>query len=86
MHIPKNIIRLLLPVVLFILTSMTIKTYQDDWVVPEQFNNMKNPFINVEDEDEIGKDLYAIHCRSCHGKTGLGDGSKAFDLECIYRR
>jgi mono/diheme cytochrome c family protein len=22
-----------------------------------------------------------MHCRSCHGKTGLGDGSKAFELE-----
>jgi mono/diheme cytochrome c family protein len=42
---------------------------------------MKNPFVGVEDEDEIGKDLYSVHCRSCHGKSGLGDGSKAFELD-----
>lgn len=54
---------------------------QDDWVVPDKFRNMENPYAQVEDEDEIGKDLYSVHCRSCHGKTGLGDGSKAFELE-----
>jgi len=84
-YITKNIIQLSLPIILFLLTSMAIKTFQDDWVVPEQFKNMKNPFANVEDEDEIGKDLYATHCRSCHGKTGLGDGSKAFDLESYVK-
>ena len=62
-------------------TSMSLKILQDDWVVPDQFKNMKNPYANAEDDDEIGKDLYAVHCRSCHGKTGLGDGSKAFELD-----
>jgi mono/diheme cytochrome c family protein len=63
------------------LTSFGFKMYQDDWVVPDQYKNMENPYVNYEDEDDIGKDLYTVHCRSCHGKTGLGDGSKAFDLE-----
>ena len=64
---------------LFIVSAYT--SLQDDWVVPEKFKNMENPYAQVEDEDEIGKDLYSVHCRSCHGKTGLGDGSKAFELE-----
>ena len=28
-----------------------------------------------------GKALFAKHCQSCHGKTGLGDGSKASELK-----
>ena len=60
-------------------------SFQDDWVVPDKFKNMENPYAGVEDEDEIGKDLYSVHCRSCHGKTGLGDGSKAFELESDVR-
>ena len=59
---------------------MMLKSMQDDWVVPDNFKNMENPYAGVEDEDDIGEDLYKIHCRSCHGKTGLGDGSKAFEL------
>jgi mono/diheme cytochrome c family protein len=64
---------------LFVVSAHT--SLQDDWVVPDQFKNMENPYEQVEDEDDIGKDLYSVHCRSCHGKTGLGDGSKAFELE-----
>jgi mono/diheme cytochrome c family protein len=70
---------ILLAALFFIVSGYTI--LQDDWVVPEKFKNMENPYAQVEDEDEIGKDLYSMHCRSCHGKTGLGDGSKAFELE-----
>lgn len=75
-----NPIPLLILGILF-LTSFGFKTHQDDWVVPDQYKNMENPYVNSDDEDDIGKDLYTVHCRSCHGKTGLGDGSKAFDLE-----
>jgi len=79
---PQKIKLLSIPIVLLIfLTSMALKNAQDDWVVPDQFKNMENPYAEVVDDDEIGKDLYAVHCRSCHGKTGLGDGSKAFELE-----
>ncbi len=81
MRANKNYLQsiLLLLVLFFIASGYT--SYQDDWVVPEKFKNMENPYAQVEDEDEIGKDLYSMHCRSCHGKTGLGDGSKAFELE-----
>ncbi len=51
---------------------------QDEWVVPAKFNTMKNP-TDAADEDnlDIGSELYAKHCKSCHGKEGLGDGPKA---------
>ncbi|MDP9048480.1 MAG: cytochrome c, partial [Bacteroidota bacterium] len=30
-----------------------------------------------------GKALWNLHCASCHGKKGLGDGSKAAQLKTI---
>lgn len=53
---------------------------QDEWQVPEKYQNMKNPTDPSEDLD-IGKELYMQHCRSCHGKEGYGDGTKADEVE-----
>jgi mono/diheme cytochrome c family protein len=81
MRVKINNIKTALFFVALIFIASGYTSLQDDWVVPEKFRNMENPYSEVEDEDEIGKDLYSVHCRSCHGKTGLGDGSKAFELE-----
>ncbi len=54
----------------------------DDWVVPAKYKNMKNPTDKSDKEGfSIGKSLYMKHCKSCHGKTGLGDGTKADELD-----
>lgn len=53
---------------------------QDEWVVPDKYEKMKNPTDPSEDLD-IGKDLYNKHCKSCHGKEGYGDGNKADEVE-----
>jgi mono/diheme cytochrome c family protein len=53
---------------------------QDEWVVPDKYEKMKNPTDPTVDLD-IGKDLYNKHCKSCHGKEGYGDGNKADDVE-----
>ena len=53
---------------------------QDEWVVPGEYQNMKNPTDPSVDLN-IGKALYAKHCQSCHGKEGYGDGNKADGLE-----
>lgn len=53
---------------------------QDEWVVPEKYQKMKNPTDPDQDTD-IGKQLYSKHCQSCHGKTGLGDGKKADEVD-----
>jgi len=57
---------------------------QDDWAVPEKYANMKNEFAG-EDDDGIGEELYAQHCKSCHGKEGYGDGTKAKELNTEMR-
>jgi mono/diheme cytochrome c family protein len=41
---------------------------------------MKNPTDPSVDLD-IGKSLYNKHCKSCHGKEGYGDGTKADEVE-----
>ena len=46
------------------------------WVAPDKYKTMKNPSTDVA----TGKDLFAKHCKSCHGKDGLGDGPKAATL------
>ena len=53
---------------------------QDEWVVPDKYQNMANP-TDPEEDLNIGKSLYSKHCQSCHGKEGYGDGKKADDVE-----
>ena len=68
----------------FTLTLVAFTAPQDDWEVPAKYKNMENKYAG-EDEDGIGEDLYKQHCRSCHGKEGYGDGSKAKELETEMR-
>ena len=60
--------------------SMTNKTSQDDWPVPSKYTKMVNPYADTKDSEQIGKRLYAVHCKSCHGTKGLGDGPKSKEL------
>ena len=55
---------------------------QEEWVVPAEYKTMENPTDPSDDDGlEVGEDLYMQHCKSCHGKEGLGDGSKADEQE-----
>jgi len=51
------------------------------WTIPAKFKTMKNPVAMGKESIADGKDLYAKHCKSCHGSTGLGDGPKAASLD-----
>jgi mono/diheme cytochrome c family protein len=55
------------------------------WPVPDAAAAKKSP-VKAGDADAIkeGKDLYAQHCKSCHGAKGKGDGTKAekIDISC----
>lgn len=54
------------------------------WTVPAKYKSMKStikagdPSINT-----VGKDLFAKHCKSCHGAKGLGDGPKSASLKTL---
>ena len=57
---------------------------QEKWEAPAKYKAIGNEYAG-EDEDGIGEELYAQHCRSCHGKEGFGDGSKAGELDTEMR-
>lgn len=59
-------------------------TMANDWEVPAKYANMENAYPGG-DEDGIGADLFNQHCKSCHGKEGYGDGSKAATLSSEMR-
>lgn len=72
---------LTLLIISFLIFSFTY-IYQDaDWEVPESAKKMKNPVKEDKETLAIGKNLYAKHCKSCHGKNGEGDGTKAEELD-----
>ena len=68
----------------FAIALLAFTAPQEDWEVPAKYKSMENKYAG-EDEDGIGEDLYKQHCRSCHGKEGYGDGSKAKELETEMR-
>ena len=51
------------------------------WKIPEKFKTMKNPSKGDAASANIGKMLYAKHCKSCHGGAGLGDGPKSSSMK-----
>jgi mono/diheme cytochrome c family protein len=72
---------LVLIIVSLFAASFTLVT---DWEVPAKYKTMENP-TSGEDEDEIGEELFAQHCKSCHGKEGYGDGTKSRELDAEIR-
>jgi mono/diheme cytochrome c family protein len=54
---------------------------QDKWIVPAKDKAMKNTVENNKENLAEGKTLYNLHCKSCHGTKGLGDGTKAKGLK-----
>ena len=48
------------------------------WIVPDSYKTKKNP---VTFDKTAAAALYSTHCKSCHGKEGLGDGTKAAQLD-----
>jgi mono/diheme cytochrome c family protein len=51
------------------------------WPVPDKDAKMANPVKADKESISGGKALWSLHCASCHGKTGVGDGSKAAQLK-----
>lgn len=63
--------------------SFTLSNNQDrkPWPVPDKDKKMKNPIANDAESIAAGKSLWNLHCKSCHGTKGLGDGTKAAQLK-----
>lgn len=67
---------------LFILTAgFRINQQPKPWPVPDKEAKTPNPVKSSGESVSSGKALWNQHCSSCHGKTGLGDGTKAAQLK-----
>jgi mono/diheme cytochrome c family protein len=69
-----------LGVISLVLVSFTRFT-QEEWKVPAKYEKMTNPEEASKENISLGKSLYSKHCKSCHGKDGLGDGPKADEVD-----
>jgi mono/diheme cytochrome c family protein len=79
--------KLILAASTFLLCTMclafTMTQKQKPWPVPEKNAKMANPVKSNGESISAGKALWNEHCSSCHGKKGLGDGSKAAQLKTV---
>jgi len=65
----------------FMITAAFKAAQKEPWPVPDKYLKMSNPVKSNAESLANGKELYAKHCQSCHGKSGKGDGSKAAQLK-----
>ena len=68
-------------VVVFITTASFTFYQTKPWNVPADKAKIANAVKSSPASIAEGKALWNQHCASCHGKTGLGDGSKAETLK-----
>lgn len=52
-----------------------------NWIVPAKDKALKNPVEASKENLKEAKVLYDMHCKSCHGTRGLGDGTKAKSMK-----
>ncbi|MGE5423872.1 MAG: c-type cytochrome [Syntrophothermus sp.] len=61
------------------------QTAQSTWNIPANEKSRKNPVKSESASIENGKELFAKHCTSCHGKSGQGNGPRANTLKSTIR-
>ena len=65
-------------VIIMVMAFMSSTEQNAPWPVPDNYKAMKN---TVKYDKTAAAALYSTHCKSCHGKEGLGDGTKAAQLK-----
>lgn len=68
-------------ILILVVFLMSFSTYNSDWKVPENISKIENPIEETPENLIIAKNLWTKHCKSCHGKIGLGDGTKSEELD-----
>ena len=68
-------------IIVFITTASFTLFQTKPWNVPADKAKVTNPVKADATSNAAGKVLWGQHCASCHGKAGLGDGSKAAQLD-----
>ncbi len=70
----------LLACIIFGLMIDNIYAQARSWKVVSKYAKLQNPVKSDESSISTGKALFEKICASCHGKKGLGDGTKAAGL------
>jgi len=65
----------------FLSVAFKVDQQPKPWNVPDKNAKTANPVKSNAAAIAAGKTLWSTHCSSCHGKTGLGDGTKAAQLK-----
>jgi len=65
-------------IIVLVMAFMPSTDQNAPWPVPDNYKAMKN---KVTYDKTAAAALYSTHCKSCHGKEGLGDGTKAAQLK-----
>jgi mono/diheme cytochrome c family protein len=78
---PTKLFSIPLFIALAVFSTGFVAQDKKPWPVPDKFNKMTNPVASNEESIKAGKAIWAKHCQSCHGKSGLGDGPKAAQLK-----
>lgn len=68
-------------VLIVIGSGFTLLQQPKPWNAPDADAKKVNPVKSDATSIAAGKELWKLHCESCHGKTGLGDGKKAAQLD-----
>lgn len=73
---------LFITIVAFISIGAIIQSQKTiPWVVPDKNLKMTNPVKADVKSISAGKALYTKNCVDCHGKKGIGDGTKVPELK-----
>ena len=71
----------LMSVLLFaVITLLIAQEPRPEWDIPDTYKTKENPHKGDESLKMIGLQNYNRHCKSCHGKTGKGDGVMAQNI------
>jgi len=74
---PLGILALFLVLGVGILTAVNTAR---NWSISARARKLKNPVASTDAAISAGMQIYADHCRSCHGEKGDGKGPKAAEL------
>ncbi len=77
----KTIKSILLLAILTISIASIANGQVKPWDVPAKNKDMKSAVTTSPSSVQAGEASYKKNCASCHGKTGLGDGTKAKTLD-----
>ena len=72
---------LVMSLAMIMMIGFAFTSISGDWDVPAEYASMENPEEATDKSIDNGEELYKLHCKSCHGKYGEGDGPKADGLE-----